>query len=360
MKVLALRVLPWEEANRLPQRIDFIKNKLARYTDYSELYIRPIHSLGYYLGYIMAFLFAIPHLLKQKYDVLLLENSYLIVFGVIARMSRKQVIAEYVDYYPNMLSRIYHAHRLRYYVAVMLCSLFSKLAHDIVVESKLTKEGVVKLGTPSSKVHTINHSPDSDIMRYHGRQEIRSKYDLSDEAFVVGYLGKIPDHYDLDIIPSAIAIAQPLVKKELVLLMVGEGSYLSTIKNQTRKLKLKKAIFPGKVPYEEVAKYYSAFDVLLFTIKSPAAIKLIEAMLVGTPIITGSGYASEYIKDGFNGLIAKGRKPKAFAEKIVELTDLSNSDMEAMRRRIQSFAYQQFTLSYRYYLQLFQKSISTV
>jgi glycosyltransferase involved in cell wall biosynthesis len=359
MKVLSLRILPWEEANRLPQRIDFIKGNIEKSIDYSEVYIRPIHALGYYLGYIIAFLITIPHLLRRKYNILLLENSYLIVFGFIARLSRRKVIAEYVDYYPSMLMRIWRTRRLRYYVAVMLCSIFSKLANDIVVESKLTKKGVVDLGIPSFKVHVINHSPDSTIMKFHGRQEIRKKYNLSEDAFIVGYLGKIPKHYNLDIIPSAIAIAQALTKRELVFMMVGEGAHLATIKKLTTNLKLKRAIFTGKVPYEEAAKYYSTFDVLLFTIKAPVAIKLIEAMLVGTPIITGSGYATEYIIDNFNGLVAEGGEPEAFANKIVELTTLPKSEIEEMRKRIQKYAYQQFTLSYRNYLQLFQESCKT-
>jgi glycosyltransferase involved in cell wall biosynthesis len=355
VKILALRVLPWAKASRLPQRIDFFKQNINKYVDYSEITIEPVHALGYYLGYIVGFILAIPHLLRQNYDVLLVENSYLVVFGFISRLSRRKVIAEYVDYYPNMLNRIYQSHRLRYYVAVMLCSIFSKLANFVVVEAKQTQKGVVKLGIPKSKVFVISHSPDSNLMKYHGREEIRAKYDIKAKDFVIGYVGKIPDHYDLEIIPKAIAVAQPQTTRDLIFLMVGDGTNLSGIKRLSTDLKLRSAIFPGKIPYSEIPKYYSAFDAFLFTINSPSAIKLIETMLVGTPVIAGYGYASEYIKDNVNGFVARGRQPKDYAEKLIELISLPESEINSMRTRIQKYAYNEFALSYRDYLHLFNQ-----
>ncbi|MHA2176688.1 MAG: glycosyltransferase [Candidatus Hodarchaeales archaeon] len=355
MKILALRVFPWAKASRLPQRIDSIKNNIAKHVDYSEITIEPVYALGYYLGYILGFILAIPRLLKQNYDVLLVENSYLVVFGLISRLSRRKVIAEYVDYYPNMLKRIYLTRRLRYYVAILLCKIFSNLAHFVVVETRQTQRGVTNLGIPRSKVHVISHSPDSNLMKYRGREAIRDKYRIKEEDFVVGYVGKIPDHYNLEIIPKTIAIAQLRTEKNIIFLMVGDGISLPGIKKLSKDLNLRKSIFPGKIPYEEVPKYYSAFDVLLFTIKAPAAIKLIETMLVGTPVIAGYGYATEYIKDNVNGLVAKGQQPKDYAEKLIELISLPESEIKSMRTKIQQYAYKEFAYSYQKYLKLFNQ-----
>ena len=355
MKILALRVLPWAKASRLPQRIDFFKQNITKYVDYSEISIEPVYALGYYLGYIIGFILAIPRLLKQNYDVLLIENSYLVVFGFISRLSRKKVIAEYVDYYPNMLKRIYLTRRLRYYVAILLCKIFSNLANFVVVETRQTQIGVTNLGIPRSKVHVISHSPDPNLMKFRGREEIRKIYGISNEDFVVGYVGKIPDYYDLEIIPKTIAIAQPLTEKKIIFLMVGDGISLPRIKKLSKDLKLRSAIFPGKIPYSEIPKYCSAFDAFLFTINSPSAIKLIETMLVGTPVIAGYGYASEYIKDNVNGFVARGRQPKDYAEKLIELISLPESEINSMRTRIQKYAYNEFALSYRIYLQLFNQ-----
>jgi glycosyltransferase involved in cell wall biosynthesis len=355
VKILALRVLPWEKASRLPQRIDFFKQNIEKYVHYSEITIEPIYALGYYLGYIVGFILVIPRLLRQNYNLLLVENSYLIVLGFFSRLSRKKVIAEYVDYYPNMLMRIYRKYRLRYFVAVIMCGIFSKIANIVVVEARQTQIGVVKLGIPQSKVYVISHSPDSNLMKFHGREEIREKYGIKEEDFVIGYVGKVPDHYNLEIIPKAIAAAQPLTEKNLILLMVGDGTNLPGIKKLSQDLNLKKSVFPGKIPYKDVPKYYSSFDAFLFPIKAPAALKLIEAMLVGTPVIAGHGYATDYIKDNVSGLVARGRKPEDYAEKILELISLPESEIRKMRERIQQFAQEKYALSYQQYLKLFNQ-----
>lgn len=353
MKILALRVLAWDEAVRLPQRIDFIKHLFMKNVDYSEIYIQPTRAFGYYLGYILGFILTIPRLLRSKYDILLVENAYLIIFGFFSKLSRKKVIAEYVDYYPNMLQRIWRTHRFRFYVAIMLCRIFSNLADIVVVETSLSKQIVIDLGIHRSKVHVLSHLPDLTEMKYNNRQEIRAKYGISSKDFVVGYLGKIPDHYGLEFFPQAVASAESRTKRDLVLMMVGDGEYLSVLKDMSRELGLKKVIFPGRVPFKEVSKYYSAFDVLLFTIKSPSGIKLVEALAIGVPVIVAPGYGTDHIKNGFNGLVTKERDPEAYADKIVELEALSESELEKMRRRTRKFSHRQFTKVIRQYFALF-------
>lgn len=326
-----------------------------KYVDYSEIYIMPIRALGYYLGYILGFILTIPRLLRQRYDILLVENAYLIFLGIVSRLSGRKVVAEYVDYYPNMLMRIWRIRRFRFFVAIILCRIFSKLANVVVVEAKLNRRIVIDLGIPRSKVHVINHIPDLTVMKYHGREEIRQKYGIFPNEFVVGYLGKFPDHYGLEALPQTIATAQSRTTRDLVLMMVGDGDYLPAIKEISRNLDLKKVVFPGRVPFEEVPKYYSAFDVMLFTIKSPSGIKIVEASAIGVPVIVTLGYGTEHIKDGYNGLIAKARNPEAYAEKIIELESLSESELEKMRVETRKSAHQRFEGVFFHYLTLFNE-----
>ncbi|MFX0125808.1 MAG: glycosyltransferase, partial [Candidatus Hodarchaeota archaeon] len=263
LKILALRVLAWDVTARLPQRIDFVKDRITKYVDYSEIYISPIHAFGYYLGYIISFILTIPRLLRRNYDILLIENAYLVVFGIISQLSGKKVVAEYVDYYPDMLNRIYHTRKFRYYVAFMLCSMFSKLANLVIVETQLSKQLVISLGISSHKIRVISQSPDLSVIKRQNRYEIRKKYHIKEKEFVIGYLGKFADHYGLEFIPAATAIAQEETKRNLVLLMVGDGEFLSQIKDLTNHLNIERAIFPGRVSFQEVSKFYSAFDVLV-------------------------------------------------------------------------------------------------
>ncbi|MFX1515628.1 MAG: glycosyltransferase [Promethearchaeota archaeon] len=357
MKVLALRVLAWDITARLPQRIDFIKDRISESVDYSEIHISPVHALGYYLGYIISFILTVPRLLRRNYDILLVENAYLAVFGIISRLSGKKVIAEYVDYYPDMLHRIYRTRRFRYFVAFMLCSIFSRFVNLVIVETQLSKQMVISLGINGNKVRIISQSPDLSVIKPSDKKEILQKYGITPNEFVVGYLGKFADHYGLESIPAATAIAQEKTKRDLVLLMVGDGEFFSNIKEMTGRLDLKKSIFPGRVPFQEVSKYYSSFDVLLYTPNTASGIKLAEAMVIGVPVIVGGGYATEFIEDGITGFIAKTRTPKAYAEKIIEIEGWKENDLLELSKRIQSYAYKRFVLSYKRYLSVFNEVI---
>ncbi|MHA1167693.1 MAG: glycosyltransferase [Candidatus Hodarchaeales archaeon] len=359
MKVLSLRVLAWIDSARLPQRIDFIKNNLSKHVNYSEIHVKPVKSLGYYLGYVLGFTRAVPLLLKQKYDILLLENAYLMPFGIISRLAGKKVIAEYVDYYPNMLRRIYRTRRLRYYVSLLLCSIFSKIANSIIVETNLSKEIIISLGVKSSKISVIPQSPDMEIIKRVDSSETRQELGIGKQEFVIGYLGKFPDHYGLEMIPPAVAIAESSTSRNLVLLMVGDGDFLPVIQNLTKKLGLKRVIFTGKVPFGDVSRYYSMFDVLLYTPDTASGIKLAESMLTGTPVIIGPGHADVIITDGVNGFVAKQRTPESFAEKIIELEKMDSSAVSMLSKRIRESGNKMFGQSINEYLQLFNALTDT-
>lgn len=355
MNVLALRVLAWDVTARLPQRIDFVKDRISKSVDYSEIYISPIHAFGYYLGYIISFILTIPRLLRRSYDILLIENAYLVVFGIISRLCGKKVIAEYVDYYPDMLHRIYRTRKFRYFIAFMLCSMFSKLANIVIVETQLSKQIVISLGINSQKVRMISQSPDLSVIKPVNQSEIRQKYRIKENEFVIGYLGKFPNHYGLEFIPAATAIAQKETKRNLVLLMVGDGEFLPQIKDMTKRLNVERAIFPGRVPFQEVSKYYSSFDVLLYTPNTASGIKLAEALVIGVPVIVGAGYATEFIKDRFNGFVTEARTSEAYAKKIIEAESWLDKDLQSLSKRIRHYAHSRFVLAYKQYLFVFNQ-----
>jgi glycosyltransferase involved in cell wall biosynthesis len=353
--VLALRVLAWEETARLPQRIDFIKNRLSKFTTYEEIHITPARSFGYYLGYIIGFILTIPRLLYKKYDILLVENAYLVVFAFFSRLKGKKVIAEYVDYYPDMLQRIYLTRRFRFYVAVMLCRMISKLTNSVIVETQLSKQIVVSLGISPSKMSVIPQSPDRSIVKRSDQPNIRKKLGIKENEFVVGYLGKFTQHYMLEYIPQAVSIAQTKTKRNIVLLMVGDGKILPEIKKIAAQFKVERAIFTGRVPFDEVSDYYSTFDVLLYTPNTASGIKLAEALVIGVPTIVGSGYATEFVKNGINGFVTKSRTPEDYAEKIIEVEQLQRQEMSNFIKRTRKNAFNHFVLAYKQYFHLFNE-----
>jgi glycosyltransferase involved in cell wall biosynthesis len=237
----------------------------------------------------------------------------------------------------------------------MLCRIFSKLANFVIVETELSKQIVTSLGIPPAKIRVISQSPDISVIKPHNRQEIRKKYNIRDNEFIVGYLGKFTEHYGLEFIPEATAIAQKKTKRDLVLLMVGDGEYLPKIKELSKILNIKRVIFSGRVPFMEVSKYYSSFDVLLYTPNTASGIKLAEALVIGVPVIIGAGYATEFVKDGLNGFVAEARTSEAYAKKIIEAESWNQEDLQNLSEKVRHYARKRFVQSYKQYIILFNE-----
>ena len=116
-----------------------------------------------------------------------------------------------------MLQRIYSARRFRYYIAVLLCKMISKLANSVIVETQLSQQVVVSLGVSKSKMSIIPQSPDRSIVKHSDKTNIRNKLGIAENEFIVGYLGKFTQHYMLELIPQAVAIAQTKTKRNFVI-----------------------------------------------------------------------------------------------------------------------------------------------
>ncbi|MFX0122763.1 MAG: glycosyltransferase, partial [Candidatus Hodarchaeota archaeon] len=86
-----------------------------------------------------------------------------------------------------------------------------------------------------------------------------------------------------------------------------------------------------------------------------SGIKLAEALVIGVPVIVGAGYATEFIKDGFNGFVAEPREAEAYAKKIIEVESWTEQDLMKLSERIRRYAHKRFVLSYKRYITVFNE-----
>lgn len=113
------------------------------------------------------------------------------------------------------------------------------------------------------------------------RQEIRNKYNIDEDAFVFGFVGRITRDKGV----NEILRAFPQVK-DSILLMVGFQDEISTLDQglYERSLSNPNIIYTGAV--ENVEKYYSAMDILLLpSYREGFGNVVIEAAAMGTPAI---------------------------------------------------------------------------
>ena len=314
-----------------------------------QLSISPIRRLGYYLGYLTAFIFAVPKVIFTSYDFLVLENPYLTFFSPFAWFRRKKILAEYVDYYPANLRRLYNERRFRYSMAVLICRFFHRYVHYLTAESKTAINTLINLGVPPKKVQIVTVGIDTKTMIFDSdlRKEIRSRIDAEgSDCIVIGYLGKIVKYYNLEVIPQTLIhlkkhFAQ--IADRACLLVVGEGPYRNELESLCRAIGIRNVVFTGSIPHKDINGYYSAMDLFLFPLDA-LAIKVAELMAIGTPIVAPPGMAQDWIVDGKTGIIARSNSPEGFAGAILRYLNLSSEEKKLMKRSSQKFCHDELDI----------------
>lgn len=145
-------------------------------------------------------------------------------------------------------------------------------------------------------------------------------------ADVVGFIGSFYDYEGLD----DLVAAMPLLREQrpnAQLLLVGGGPVESELKRQARELGLSDRIrFIGRVPHEEVEKYYALIDLLAYPRKAMrltdlvTPLKPLEAMAQRKLVVASDvGGHRELIEDGVTGTLFKAGDRQGLADALAGL-----------------------------------------
>ena len=111
------------------------------------------------------------------------------------------------------------------------------------------------------------------------------------------------------------------------LLLVGGGPMEAALKDQTQRLGITSSVtFTGRVPHEEVERYYGLMDVMVYPRKSMRLTELVtplkplEAMAQGRMVAASDvGGHKELIEDGVTGTLFPAGNPEKIAKKLSDL-----------------------------------------
>jgi len=198
---------------------------------------------------------------------------------------------------------------------------------------------IVARGIPESKVTVIPNAVDTERFIYNRPRETSLAAELGlSEATVLGFLGSFYAYEGLALAVQAL----PAILKHhpgARLLLVGGGPQEPALKDLTHALGLSdKILFLGRVPHDEVARYYSLVDVLIYP-RMPmrltdlvTPLKPLEAMAQGKLVLASDvGGHRELIRHGETGRLFKAGSPDSVAEAVAEL--LSQRDAWAAQRQ---------------------------
>lgn len=167
--------------------------------------------------------------------------------------------------------------------------------------------------------------------------------DGKEQRPVIGFIGSFYDYEGLDDLIAAMAhLAER--HPEAQLLLVGGGPMEQKLKAQAASSRVADNIhFTGRVPHEEVERYYSLIDILAYPRKSMrltdlvTPLKPLEAMAQNRLVAASDvGGHKELIEDGVTGTLFAADDPADCARALADLLD-NRAIWEERKRTAHSF-----------------------
>lgn len=189
------------------------------------------------------------------------------------------------------------------------------------------REDMLKRGISADKITVIPNAVDVTKFHYKAPADagLVERYRLAPRA-TLGFAGSFYAYEGLDILLQAMPQVLRVVPQARLLLL-GGGPQEDALKALSTHLGLEGIVhFVGRVPHEEVGRYYSAMDIMVYPRISRRLTELVtplkplEAMAMGKLVAASDvGGHRELIRDGYNGHLFSAGSPIALAERLIDL-----------------------------------------
>lgn len=196
------------------------------------------------------------------------------------------------------------------------------------------------MGIPGDRLHVMRNGV--DLERFHPLPHAQMRAELGLPAsgpllLSVGHLVERKGHH--------VAIDAVAALPDACLVIVGEGEERARLEAQVQMLGLGSRVrFAGARPNTELAKWYSAADVLILASSREGwANVLLESMACGTPVVATRIWGTpEVVQDPAVGELVDAREGPAFATAISALL-ARQPDRAVVRRYAEGFSWQATT-----------------
>lgn len=186
---------------------------------------------------------------------------------------------------------------------------------------------IVARGVASSKVTVIPNAVDVESFSLASPPDaaLQAKLGLTG-CTVVGFIGSFYAYEGLDLLIAALpALIQ--ARPDVQVLLVGGGSQEANLRQQAQQLGVAhKVVFAGRVPHQEVSRYYDLINVLAYP-RHPmrltdlvTPLKPLEAMAQGQLFVASDvGGHKELIEHNRTGVLFKAGSADALTQSLLDL-----------------------------------------
>jgi glycosyltransferase involved in cell wall biosynthesis len=204
----------------------------------------------------------------------------------------------------------------------------AKGATKVFTITNALREEMIARGVEGDKITVLPNGVDTSRFTPIPRDEQLARELGVVGKTVIGYIGSILDYEGLELLIDA-AAELAAVRSDFHVLFVGDGAELEKFTERVREEGLEEVItFTGRVPHEDVERYYSLVDITPFprlplpVCEMVSPLKPFEAMAMGKAIIASDVAAlAEIITPGVNGFLHTKGDAQSLKTELQRLLD---------------------------------------
>jgi glycosyltransferase involved in cell wall biosynthesis len=223
-------------------------------------------------------------------------------------------------------------------VAGLLTDHFVSVSHEI--EGFMKKRLFFNCCCFHTIINGINTDKYRPVLNLQKQNELLTKYQLPTDCHLVGSVGRLESVKNYSMLVRAFAELQPGLKREVHLVLVGEGAQKNDLLKLAEQLKIKEYVHFLGMQYN-VHEILPLLDVfVLSSLTEGTSISLLEAQSCGVPaVVTDVGGNGFVVPDGVNGFLCPVNDHSMMAAcigKILEDQALATTLSQNARDRIES------------------------
>lgn len=204
----------------------------------------------------------------------------------------------------------------------------AKGATRVLTITNALKEELIRRGVDGEKILVVPNGVDTGRFSPLTRDEdLAERLHLQDKT-VIGYIGSVLDYEGLELLLEA-AMLLKKTRDDFHVLIVGDGAELQRFRELSETYALQDIVtFTGRVPHQDVERYYSLVDIAPFP-RLPLAVcemvsplKPFEAMAMGKAVVASNVAAlAEIVQDRETGLLHQKGSVEDLRRVLEELLD---------------------------------------
>ena len=188
-------------------------------------------------------------------------------------------------------------------------------AAAIIAVSEALRIRMIEIGIAPEKIAVLRNGVDTDVFALLDRDRVRRELGLDRPTMVA--VGNVLVSKGQDLAIRALALLE-----DFALMIVGAGPDEAKFRGLAATLGVADRVrFVGRVPQEDLARYYGAADVaVLASMREGWPNVLLESLACGTPVVASNvGAVPEIITTPATGRIMTDRTPEALADAVRSL-----------------------------------------